>query len=180
MESVATKTLRVQFSAMVHQVNWGHDISAAWSAIGPLVGVLIGAGLTSRIQRRQWLADKKKEEYRELFAVLTESYGELLQLHQADELTVDVVNKIQIRVVNVVHNRIFTSDGVMTKMDVFKEWSDALAKLRSGDVVDFSSRFGGLTEDIRQIALKDIQNEGGITEGGRKILRRFFVRRGGQ
>jgi hypothetical protein len=154
-------------------MNGGQDMSAAWSAIGPLVGVLIGAGLTSHIQRRQWLADRKREEYRELLTVLTESYGEVLLLHQKDDLTIDAVNKVQIRLVNTVHNRIFTSHGVMREIDVFKEWSKALDQLKSGRVGEFSSTFGALTEDIRRIALKDIENSSGIVRTGKKMLQRF-------
>lgn len=157
-------------------MNWAHDISAAWSAIGPLVGVLIGAGLTKHIQRRQWLADRKREEYRELLTVLTQGYGEVMELDQRNELSVDAVNQIQIRVVHAVHNRIFTSDEAMVKIDVFKEWSDALQKLRIGDKMEFSTKFGALTEDIRQIALEDIANSGKITRTARKMFRSLLRR----
>lgn len=43
----------------------------AWSAIGPLVGVLIGAWLARSWQQKQWLLDSKKAEYRELISTLS-------------------------------------------------------------------------------------------------------------
>lgn len=39
---------------------------AIWAAIGPLVGVIIGAWLAARWQQRRWMIDKKTEEYRGL------------------------------------------------------------------------------------------------------------------
>lgn len=45
----------------------------AWSSIGPLVGVLIGAWLARSWQRKQWLLESKKAEYRELLSGLSES-----------------------------------------------------------------------------------------------------------
>ena len=49
------------------------DIRAVWGAIGPLVGVLVGAYATRRWQRTQWLLDGKKTEYRELLSVLAKN-----------------------------------------------------------------------------------------------------------
>jgi hypothetical protein len=47
-----------------------------WSAVGPLIGVVIGALLTPwmawRWQRKQWSSDNKKEEYRNLLDALGE------------------------------------------------------------------------------------------------------------
>jgi hypothetical protein len=50
------------------------DFITLWTTLGPLIGVAIGALLTpfctSRWQRKQWLLDGKKAEYRELLSVL--------------------------------------------------------------------------------------------------------------
>jgi hypothetical protein len=46
----------------------------AWSGVGPLVGVLIGAWLTRSWQRKQWVLEGKKAEYRELISTLSESF----------------------------------------------------------------------------------------------------------
>ena len=52
-----------------------------WAALGPLVGVLIGAYITNRNQRKHWVADSKKQEFRELLGILTRSYDEILEKH---------------------------------------------------------------------------------------------------
>lgn len=53
-------------------------IEKIWSVIGPLVGVLIGAGLTRSWQRKQWVLENKKSEYRELISVLSRSYHSIV------------------------------------------------------------------------------------------------------
>src|SRR5271163_290979 len=57
---------------MISPENWKH-LSDLWSAAGPLIGVYIGSQLAARSHRRDWIADNKKEEYRELISTLTKS-----------------------------------------------------------------------------------------------------------
>lgn len=51
----------------------------AWSIIGPLVGLLIGAWLSRSWQRKQWVLEGKKAEYRELISTLSQSYHCILK-----------------------------------------------------------------------------------------------------
>lgn len=44
---------------------------AVWAALGPLIGVIVGGLLTAWWQRRQWILDNKKAEYRELLDALS-------------------------------------------------------------------------------------------------------------
>ena len=48
------------------------DMVSAWSILGPLVGVMLGAWLATRNQRRHWLLDNKRAEYRKLLTTLSE------------------------------------------------------------------------------------------------------------
>src|SRR5712692_8308724 len=52
-----------------------------WAAVGPLVGILIGHYLVRSWQRRQWLADNQKEEYRRVLAGLNRLNMVLAQQH---------------------------------------------------------------------------------------------------
>jgi hypothetical protein len=65
---------------------WLHQIAAhfypMWAVVGPLVGVVIGAWLTARWQRKKWILDNKTSEYRSILDalnsyrfVLTEYYA---------------------------------------------------------------------------------------------------------
>ena len=49
---------------------WVRIFLTLWAAVGPLVGILIGHYLVRSWQRRQWLADNQKEEYRRVLAGL--------------------------------------------------------------------------------------------------------------
>jgi hypothetical protein len=41
-----------------------------WAAVGPLVGVALGSWLATKSQRKHWLLDNKRAEYRKLLATL--------------------------------------------------------------------------------------------------------------
>ena len=129
-----------------------------WAVVGPLVGVLIGAFIANRNHRKQWLADRKREEYEALLVSLTDAFAELLRLQNNGALSTDDFNRIQLRVHNAIQNCIFTSDAVIGKLDIFQKWADASTRLKDGGKLEFSLSTGGLFEDIRQMAIKDINS----------------------
>ena len=55
-------------------------IVRAWSGIGPLVGVAVGAWLTRSWQRKQWTLEAKRTEYRELIGTLSKSVHTLVNI----------------------------------------------------------------------------------------------------
>jgi len=54
----------------IHSKTIAGYIQSAWAALGPLFGVFVGGYLTARSQSKKWIADGKKEEYREVLASL--------------------------------------------------------------------------------------------------------------
>lgn len=44
-----------------------------WAALGPLIGISVGAYFTRAWQRKQWTLESKKTEYRELLSTLSRS-----------------------------------------------------------------------------------------------------------
>ena len=58
-----------------------HVFLSLWAAVGPLVGVLLGGYLAIRAQKKHWILDSKKEEYRELISTLTQTLNVLLDFH---------------------------------------------------------------------------------------------------
>lgn len=144
-------------------MNWslaGKIVTMVWAAIGPLAGVLIGALLASRIQRRQWLADRKREEYHKLISAITYTYKEMMLLKNKDGLSMEEYNRLNFNVHNAVQNCIFASDAVILKLDVFEEWINSVCKMKEDgfDKIEAGGKMGSLLEDIRQIALKDIKS----------------------
>jgi hypothetical protein len=51
---------------------------ALWGALGPLVGIIVGHVLTRSWQRKQWILDCRKEEFREVTSDLTAATIELM------------------------------------------------------------------------------------------------------
>lgn len=49
---------------------WSTIILGIWAALGPLVGVRYGHELAKRSQKRHWIDDNAKEEYRELLGAM--------------------------------------------------------------------------------------------------------------
>ena len=49
--------------------------SAVWPSVTGLVGVLIGAYIANRNQRKHWIADNKKREYQELLTAMSRAFN---------------------------------------------------------------------------------------------------------
>lgn len=59
-----------------------HDsLRGAWAVLGPLLGVFIGAYIANRNQRKHWVAENKKQEYRELLSMLVEASSRMISLY---------------------------------------------------------------------------------------------------
>src|SRR5271168_4199164 len=114
-------------------MNWpivGGYAKNVWAVAGPLVGVLIGAYISNRNQRKQWIADHKRVEYQTLLSAMTDAFGELLHLQNKGILTMDDSNRIHMKVHNAISNCIFISDAIILNHDVFKQWTTAAGKLQ--------------------------------------------------
>jgi len=132
-----------------------------WAAIGPLLGVLVGSWLTMRYQRKLWLLDNRRAEYRKLLSTLSESATQALHAFAIE--TVDPVlprssrrmTSAIAKSVNVIYSRLFIADDIK-KLDVMKRWQstlDALQKERN--VITFHKKLDSLMDDLRAVALKD-------------------------
>jgi len=58
---------------------WAHTL-IVWGAIGPFVGILVGHVLTRSWQQKQWMLDRRKEEWRELLTTLARSFVTICKL----------------------------------------------------------------------------------------------------
>ena len=135
-------------------------VMAIWSALGPLVGVLLGASIANRNQRRQWSSTCKKEEYSELISVITRAMMTYINLHaylvargpeeqRAEASALGSVGETA-------RNRIFIASTVK-RLDVVKRWHDATRSVeRDHDLDKFGTSVGKLLDDIRDAAIRDI------------------------
>jgi hypothetical protein len=104
----------------------GNYISRGWVALGPLVGVLVGAYITGKRQRRDWLADNKKEEYRELISAISKGLATYLQLYVGQSIR-DTADQKQLmlatsHVLETSRSRLFITNQIR-RLEVAKRWS---------------------------------------------------------
>jgi hypothetical protein len=56
-------------------------VSAIWPILGVLIGVLVGAYIADRIQKKQANSSSKKEEFRDLLTTLTQTARTIADFH---------------------------------------------------------------------------------------------------
>src|SRR5580693_7186980 len=57
---------------------------AIWGVVGPIVGLGFGHYLSASSERRRWIADNEKEEYRKLLGALAKINVALLDFHSGN------------------------------------------------------------------------------------------------
>ena len=113
-----------------------------WAAVGPLVGVVIGAWLSARWERRKWVLDNKTAEYRGILdalnsyrPILTEYYA----LYRISLVAVPAQKKYDDTialakaldaVTNAFDDRIFTRQAI-AQSGARNDWNSFANKLRS-------------------------------------------------
>jgi hypothetical protein len=131
---------------------WAAIILAIWGAVGPLVGIYIGHRLLRDQHRRQWLADNKILEWREVITTLQKSLTTIVQFEAASRLSTVEEKKAAIPVVldartaafAVLGNRLFIAQEVR-HLQMFDKWSKAVKEF---DVHHDPAQFGTLNGEL--------------------------------
>ena len=131
-----------------------------WAVGGPLLGVLVGAYIASRNQKKQWLLDNKRAEYRELLAALADA-GSTFIVHytifggEATQQQKLATGETSRKTVDVIYNRLFIAREIQ-KLDILKRWEKAISALqRSNDMETFGKGIDAIMNDVRAAALKE-------------------------
>ena len=66
---------------------WATIILAIWAAVGPLVGIYVGHHLLRSQHRRQWLAETRIQEWREIITTLHKSLVLVTQFDAVRDLS---------------------------------------------------------------------------------------------
>jgi hypothetical protein len=126
-------------------------VGSTWQAIGPvvvvLVGVLVGSLLARRSERKRWLADNKKEEYRELLKELGLVYRKLIDLDgplaESDEAW-----SLCYQAEGAFLSCIFI-DSELSEQAAQKEWDSALTEfMNTEDHGEFEDRYKKLRKEL--------------------------------
>jgi hypothetical protein len=138
-------------------------VGSVWLAVGPLIGVCIGAYLTKRWQRSQWIADHKRAEYRKLLTTLAGTFigsvrlrGSGVALGAREQRR---LYDLEARASVVILDRIFIADEVK-EMNLLKRWNQAFREYDNTLNHDnFAKAFGLISRDIRKAAAELIKEK---------------------
>lgn len=139
---------------------WATIILAVWGAIGPLVGIYIGHRLLRDQHRRQWLADNKIQEWREVITTLQKSlttivqYDAMKDLSTSEERAAAMPSVLNARTVafEVLGNRLFIAKEVRHHR-MFDRWHQAVKEFDvHHDAAKFGTQNGELVHLITEAA----------------------------
>jgi hypothetical protein len=123
-------------------------VLGVWAAVGPLVGVRYGNELSQRSTRRQWLADERTKEWRELLTTLTTSMTTIIQCKQGEK-TIEMMKedlRASTAAGEALSNRLFIAQEVRRRQ-LLDRWQEAVKSFgKDGDAEAFGTKFG---RDIR-------------------------------
>ncbi len=141
----------------------GEIAGPIWTAVGPLLGVLVGALLARGFQRRQWIADNNVLEYRELLTAITQGsmvYMEVYSFAKTPaEHEVRLLAGAQSKAMQVARDRIFIAH-VVDELNIVARWMEATRHFTASgdeDTQRFGNAVGSLINDIHGRAIKDIR-----------------------
>jgi hypothetical protein len=142
----------------------GSFLGRAWSGLGPLLGVGIGAWLTRAWQRKQWELDSKKAEYRELISTLSQNIHAIATTHLDAERNATEEQKRSIMDgylagMNSIEDRIFI-DKKIRAAKIGELWEQL--DLAAGD--EAFQRFWGTWNNIHDHLVKMAHDDLGIKD----------------
>jgi hypothetical protein len=127
-------------------------IKGIWTAIGPLLGVFVGALLARSWDKKKWMDDNRKEESRELLAALSNSFTTMLDLygHMRPQSTEDQDKLADAKAsfFRTVHDRMFIASDVR-ELELETTWLQALNNYKENfDVDKLAKVYDTISRDI--------------------------------
>jgi len=143
---------------------WATIILGIWAALGPLVGVRYGHVLSKRLQKEHWIADNKKQEYREVLSALADAFSTIVRFGSAgvaigreEQRARDGAEASSFRILR---DRLFIAKE-LGDLKALNRWLEATRDFdNKHDITQFSQRFAKLDSDIREAAAQNIGNAG--------------------
>ena len=130
-----------------------------WPVVALLIGVLAGGYIANRNQKKQWLADSQKQEYRELLSTLTTAATVLIDYYQTGNATHTPAEreqtfKVYADALRILQDRIFIAKAIK-ESKIYDRWTVAMQDLSAMEDVDkFSDKFEEIREAIIELATK--------------------------
>lgn len=122
----------------------------AWAVAGPFVGILVGAYIASRNQRKHWIADNKKMEYQELVTALVIAFNAMRLRGTATEdpaATRALLEKEDMALITI-SDRVFIRADV-ARLDIYSRWLSVRDEFnRTGDVKNLADGAGDIRVNL--------------------------------
>jgi hypothetical protein len=123
-----------------------------WPVVTLLIGIYVGGTVTSRNQRKQWVLDNKRNEFRELISAITRTVTLVANLPQgAGPEERKAAGDAELTAIAMINDRIFIARE-MAELNVLNRWHKMMPGLvnRSQGSEDFDK----LKEDLINTAMK--------------------------
>lgn len=118
----------------------GEFLKSSLPVLGSLIGVYVGAKLSRSGERKQWLNDCRKDEFKELVTTLTRASMALIKQYDKVHAASPYMRSLQ-----TLKDRIFIADD-LGKMKIFERWTDSIQALNATEQYDAFER---TAEEIR-------------------------------
>jgi hypothetical protein len=134
---------------------------AIWAAVGPLLGLVVGAWLQARGQHQQWRRDNVRQECRELLGQLSVNrfafinWRKSMAAHEVGPHATALEDRYSDAVLDLhrnLHSRILIAND-LKRANIPNRW-DATLEHFDGDLRKLNAECDQLTEEIVQIGLK--------------------------
>lgn len=131
-----------------------------WGVIAPLLGILVGHYLTRSWQQKQWMLDRRKEEWRELLTTLTHSFvtickltGPMMVLDRGDMRALDEARTVA---QTTIRDRVFISKEVKD-LNIYETWVKAARAFEKDMIyIPFAEQYAVINAKIVDAATKDL------------------------
>jgi hypothetical protein len=133
--------------------------------VGALAIVFIGAWLTLRRERKRWLNDCRKDEYKELISVLTKATIVMIKDHDPANRRHETYFRPEkmwdgedayMKSLEVIRDRIFIADE-LAKMNIYGRWTEAVKDMTvSSHYSAFESAAESIHHDLVDAARKPL------------------------
>jgi hypothetical protein len=138
---------------------WAHTL-IVWGAIGPLIGILVGHILTRSWQQKQWMLDRRKEEWRELLTTLTRSFVTICKLtgpmRALDGDDMRALDEAQTVAQTTIRDRIFIAKEVK-ELKIYETWVTATRAFEKDMIyMPFAEQYAVINAKIVDAATKDL------------------------
>ena len=135
---------------MVQPETWkaiGEYTGKVWTAVGPLVGVLVGALLAHSWERKRWEKENRKEECRELIKSISHAATLILNVAVGAGASQHDAHNAYQDTVQVFHGRIFIAEDI-EKTKIVDMWAHAVGEF-GAQKID-ANEFGNRVEEVRR------------------------------